>query len=102
MMEDLTMNNEELITIVDDEGKETLFEIVMTFHLDAYEKDYVCAAPVDGEEDEEGLSDLFVFSFVPDESGESGNLEEVVDEAEWAACEEVIDEFLAAEELDGE
>jgi len=93
-------NHEELITIIDDEGKETLFHIVMTFRLDEYNKDYVCVTPVGDEDGEEEEADLFVFSFSPDASGENGSLQEIEDDKEWAACDAVIQEFLEAEELD--
>ncbi len=95
-------HQEDLITIISEDGTETLFEILLTFALDEYNKEYVCVTPIgneDEEENDEEVADIFVFSFKPDEDGEQGELEEVVDEAEWASCEEVINAFMDAEEL---
>lgn len=93
--------NEEIetISIVDDEGNEQLFEILLTFELEQYNKSYVCVAPLEIE-NEEDEGDLFVFSYTQDESGEGGRLDPVEDEAEFAACEEVINTFIEAEELE--
>ncbi len=99
------MENEELITIFDEEGNETLFEILFTFALEEYKKEYVCVIPVGSEEeetDEDDIPDIYVFSYVSDETGEAGNLEEVIDEKEWSACEEVVNSVLDAEELEGD
>lgn len=89
----------ETISILDEEGNEQLFEILLTFDLEQYKKSYVCVAPLEVE-DEEEEGDLFVFSYTQDESGEAGRLEPVEDEEEFAACEEVINTFIEAEELE--
>ncbi|MDF2558487.1 MAG: hypothetical protein K0R71_2315 [Bacillales bacterium] len=96
-----TYENEEIetISIVDDEGNEQLFEILLTFDLEKYNKSYVCVAPLEVEEEEEE-GDIFVFAYTQDESGEAGRLDPVEDEEEFAACEEVINTFIEAEELD--
>lgn len=90
--------NEELITLIDDNGDETLFEILLTFDLEQFGKSYVVVTPQSPENDEE--DELFVFAYTPDESGEAGKLDAVEDDAEWAACEEIINTFIDSMELE--
>ena len=41
------------ITLVDENGDETLYEILFTFHSDEYSKDYILLIPEGVEDDEE-------------------------------------------------
>lgn len=86
---------ENMITIIDEDGNEQLHEILLTFELDDYDKQYVVFAPV-GTDDEEDL--IHVASYTPDESGEVGTLNDIEDDEEWAMVEEVINTFFDDEE----
>ena len=89
-------NNEEVqkITLVDDDGKETLHEVLFTFHSDEYNKNYILLVPEGVEEDEE--VDIQAFVFDPDEDGEAteGELQPIEDDKEWDMVEEVLNTFL--------
>ncbi|MBU7456061.1 DUF1292 domain-containing protein [Leuconostoc fallax] len=89
-------NNEEVqkITLVDDDGNETLHEVLFTFHSDEYNKNYILLVPEGVEEDEE--VDIQAFVFDPDEDGEAteGELQPIEDDKEWDMVEEVLNTFL--------
>ena len=72
------------ITIVDENGNEVEMEILLTFHLDEFSKDYV--AYYNPLQDE---IEVFVDSY-----DEEKNLFAVETEEEWDCIEEVIDAFL--------
>ena len=72
------------ITIVDENGNEVEMEILLTFHLDEFNKDYV--AYYNPLQDE---IEVFVDSY-----DEEKNLFAVETEEEWNSIEEVIDAFL--------
>jgi len=86
---------ENMITIIDEDGNEQLHEILLTFDLDDYDKQYVVFAPV-GTDDDEDL--IHVASYIPDESGEVGTLNDIEDDEEWAMVEEIINTFFEDEE----
>ncbi len=88
---------ENMITIIDEDGNEQLHEILLTFDLDDYDKQYVVFAPV-GNEGEEDDDLIHVASFIPDETGEVGTLNDIEDDKEWAMVEEVINTFFDDEE----
>lgn len=81
---------DDVIYITNDEGVEEEFNILLTFHNDEYEKDYVVYFRPDEDE-------LFVSSFIADEN-EGGSLNNVEDDAEWDMIEEVITAFIEEEE----
>ncbi len=85
---------ENMITIIDEDGNEQLHEILLTFELDDYDKQYVVFAPV-GTDDEDLIH---VASYIPDESGEVGTLNDIEEDEEWALVEEVINTFFDDEE----
>lgn len=94
--------NEELadvITMVDDEGNEILCEIVHEFDLAEFGKHYVVLTPVGSEEDESEEYPMDIFAVVQDESGEGGQLIPVEDDAEWTACEAVLEAYFESEQL---
>ena len=76
------------ITIVDENGNEVEMEILLTFHLDEFNKDYV--AYYNPLQDE---IEVFVDSY-----DEEKNLFAVETEEEWNSIEEVIDAFLEDQE----
>ena len=94
---------ENFITIIVD-GTERLHEILFTFELDDYDKQYVVFTPVgnqdDEDQDDENQGDededlIHVASYIPDENGvEVGQLFDIEDDEEWASVEEVINTSL--------
>ena len=72
------------ITIVDENGNEVEMEILLTFHLDEFNKDYV--AYFNPLQDE---MEVFVDSY-----DDNKNLFAVETEEEWDSIEEVINAFV--------
>jgi len=93
------MLEENHLTVIDENGQEILCEILFTFDSEEYGKDYVVYSPLAAEfEDEDGLRDVHVSSYMPAEDGEGGSLEPIEDEQEWAMVEEVVNTFLEDED----
>ena len=60
----------ELITLVDEQGKETLFEILLTIDgKEEFGKNYVLLIPANAEEDENGEVEIQAYSFTENEVG---------------------------------
>lgn len=87
----------EHITIVDEEGNEILHEVLFTFESEDYNKSYVLCYPAGIPEGEE--VELQAFSYVEAEDGTEGQLNPIETEAEWDMVEEVLNTFLAEEDL---
>lgn len=82
----------ETMTIIDEEGTETLYEIVLTFKSDETGKSYVIYK-LPGEENDE------VFASAYDESNkDGGDLQPITSDDEWDMVEEVLNTFLDEEE----
>lgn len=90
--------NEEYMTLVDDDGNESLFSVLFTFHSDEYNKDYILFYPAGSEEQEE--VDIQAFSFEPDQDGlaTDADLLPIEDDTEWSMVEEVLNTFLEDED----
>ncbi|KRL97496.1 DUF1292 domain-containing protein [Liquorilactobacillus satsumensis] len=88
-----------LITLVDDKGNETLYEILFTFESEDYGKSYILLIPA-GSQPEEQV-DVLAFSFDPDENGEANDAElhDIESDEEWDMVESVLDTFLNDENL---
>jgi len=71
----------EHITIIDEEGNEILHEVLFTFESDDFNKSYVLCYPAG----------------IPE--GEEVELNPIETEAEWDMVEEVLNTFLAEEDL---
>ena len=80
----------EHITIVDE-------EVLFTFESEDYNKSYVLCYPAGIPEGEE--VELQAFSYVEAEDGTEGQLNPIETEAEWDMIEEVLNTFLAEEDL---
>lgn len=89
-------NEHEYITILDEEGNESLYEILFTFESEDFNKSYVLVYPAGTIEDED--VELQAFSYVEAESGEAGALEPIETDAEWDMVEEVLNTFLSDED----
>ena len=97
------MEEKNTFTVLNDEGKEIVCEILFTFDSDDYNKSYVVYYPVGAEhEDADGNVDLHVSAYVPSNNNEGGELLPVETDAEWDMIEEVINTFLADEEAEDE
>ena len=80
--------DEKTFTVIDEEGKEQVFEIVLTFKNPDTEKAYVIYK-LPGEENDE------VFAAIYDEMGKmGGNLLPVETDEEWDMLDEILNSFL--------
>ncbi len=95
----MSEQEEKMITLVDADGNETLYEILFTFESEDYGKAYTLLIPA-GSEPEEQV-DVLAFSFNPDEDGQAKDAElyDIESEEEWDMVEGVLDAFLNDEKL---
>ena len=78
---------QDIITLVDDNGDEQLFEVLFTFKSEEYGKSYIILYPAGSGEDEE--VEMLAYIFDP---------EPIEDDAEWAMVEEHLNQFLDEQE----
>ena len=91
----------EHITLVDDQGNETLYEILLTVDgQEEFGKNYVVLQPTEFEEDEQGLIDVLAYSFTENADGTEGDLQPIPEDAEdeWDMIEEVFNSFMDEQE----
>lgn len=81
----------ETMTIIDEEGNEVLYEIVLTFKSDETNKSYVIYK-LPGEENEE----VFASSY-NEANKDGGELSPIESDEEWDMVEEVLNTFLDEE-----
>ncbi len=87
----------ELITLVDEKGNESLFEILLTIDgQEEFGKNYVLLIPASAAEDADGEVEIQAYSFIENEDGTEGDLQPIPEEAEaeWNMIEEVFNSFL--------
>ena len=102
----------ELITLVGEQGNETLFEILLTIDgKEEFGKNYVLLVPVNAEEDEDGQVEIQAYSFIENEDGQveiqaysftenedgtEGELQPIPEDSEdeWNMIEEVFNSFM--------
>ena len=87
------MENDNIVTLLDEEGKETDFEVIAT--LEVNEKEYAVLFPVVGDSEE-----AFIFRMIEDTDGYS--LECVEDDDEFNAVAAAYEDLLEEEEYDEE
>ncbi|HEN2300154.1 TPA: DUF1292 domain-containing protein [Streptococcus agalactiae] len=90
----------EVITLVDENGNETLFEILLTIDgREEFGKNYVLLIPAGEEEDEQGEIEIQAYSFTENADGTEGDLQPIPEDsdAEWDMIEEVFNSFLDEE-----
>ena len=90
----------EMVTLVDEQVNETLFEILLTIDgREQFGKNYVLLVPAGAEEDEAGEIEIQAYSFTENEDGREGNLEPIPEDsdAEWDMIEEVFNSFMDEE-----
>lgn len=73
------------ITLINDDGSETLAEILFTYHSEEFNKNYVVFLPQDGE----GVA---AASYV--ENGNQGSLEQITTEEEWELIENLLEQYV--------
>jgi uncharacterized protein YrzB (UPF0473 family) len=78
------------ITVVDENGNEQLCEVIHIEQSEAFGKSYVLYSLVGAEEDENGAVEIFASSFTPAENGEDGELQPIETEEEWDFIESVL------------
>lgn len=75
------------LEVIDENGETQIFEIILTFHSDTFNKSFVIyKEPGDSDE-------AFAASF-QEEDAEGGQLEAITDDEEWDMVEEVLNTFL--------
>ncbi len=89
-------NDNDILIVTDENGKELECRIIMTFESEEFEKSYVVYQLVDDESGE-----YFAASFDP-EDGEEGNLVAIETDEEWDLIEEVLENFLEDEDENDE
>ncbi|KRM54729.1 DUF1292 domain-containing protein [Lacticaseibacillus sharpeae] len=91
--------NDQQITLIDDKGNEELYNVLFTFDSEDYGKSYVLLYP-EGAADDDDV-EIEAFAYTPDENGDasSGDLFPIEDDDEWAMVEEVLNTFLADDDM---
>ena len=83
-------DEEQFITLVDENGNEQLHEVLFTFDSEEFEKSYVFFYPVGSFDDDEEDVDIHVYAYVPTEDGGYGPLMQIETDEEWDMVEEVL------------
>ncbi|WP_048000173.1 DUF1292 domain-containing protein [Lactiplantibacillus herbarum] len=83
---------DDVITLVDDDGNETLFNILFTFDSEDFDHSYILLYPADAAADDE--VDIQAYIFNPDD-GDNGELKLIESDDEWDMVEQVLNTFLA-------
>ena len=87
---DLSINNEEeLLTLFDEDGNEVLYRKMLEFYHPEYKK-YVVLAEEGAQSDEDDMIELVPMINEPDESGDGGKLVPIETDEEWDMIEEVV------------
>lgn len=84
--------DEKLFTVIDEDGSEIEYEVVLTFKSEEFKKSYV-VYKLPGDENEEVFAAIF-----DEENKDGGNLIQVETDEEWDMLDEVLNAFL--EDLD--
>lgn len=90
----------DVITLVDENGNESLFEVLMTIDgKEEFGKNYVLLVPVGAEEDEDGQIEIQAYSYTENADGTEGDLQPIPEDAdaEWDMIEEVFNSFMEEE-----
>ncbi|MFA9413727.1 MULTISPECIES: DUF1292 domain-containing protein [Streptococcus] len=93
-------HDHDVITLVDEEGNETLFEILLTIDgREEFGKNYVLLVPAGAEADETGEIEIQAYSYTENEDGTEGDLLPIPEDsdAEWDMIEEVFNSFVDEE-----
>lgn len=88
---------EQYITVSDDNGNETLYEVLFTFDSEDYGKSYILLIPAGSEPGDQ--VDVLAYSFDFEAEGEDVDLNEIESDEEWDMVEGVLDTFLNDENM---
>ncbi len=88
---------EQYITVSDDNGNETLYEVLFTFDSEDYGKSYILLIPAGSEPGDQ--VDVLAYSFNPEAEGDDVDLNEIESDEEWDMVEGVLDTFLNDENM---
>ncbi|GEK33335.1 DUF1292 domain-containing protein [Kurthia sibirica] len=90
-------NEQNTITVVDEQGNEILCEILTIVESEEFGKNFVLYSEI-GTEDADGLVQIMASSFTPAENGEDGELQPIESEEEWAYLEDILEQLDDEEE----
>ena len=88
---------EQYITVSDDNGNETLYEVLFTFDSEDYGKSYILLIPAGSEPGDQ--VDVLAYSVDSEAEGEDVDLNEIESDEEWDMVEGVLDTFLNDENM---
>lgn len=91
-------DEEELLTLFDEEGNEVLYRKVLEFYNPEFDKSYVILAEEGASDDDEEI-ELIPMINVPNEDGDGGKFLPVETDEEWDMIEEVVNTEFDDEEL---
>ena len=85
-------NDENMITLIDEDGNEQLFKELFTFDSDDYGKSYIFIYPAEQENDES--VDIQAYIVTDNQEGDGQDLVPIEDDKEWDMVEQVLNTFL--------
>lgn len=87
------------ITLIDEEGNEVLYEIIMRIDgEEAFGKQYVLVTEAGVGEDDEIEAEVYAYSFTENEDGTEGELQPVESDEEWDMIESTFETVFAEDE----
>ncbi|PWF99587.1 DUF1292 domain-containing protein [Levilactobacillus bambusae] len=91
----MSEENQEQITLVDEDGAEQLYNVLFTFQSDDYGKSYILIYPAGAGEDEEVDIQAYALPADDDPANPSGGeLQLIESDEEWDMIESVLNTFL--------
>ncbi len=75
------------ITLINEDGSETLAEVLFTYYSEEFNKNYVVFLP------EDSTDGVAAASFV--ENGNQGSLEQITTDEEWELIEDLLEQYVA-------
>ncbi|CAM2798851.1 DUF1292 domain-containing protein [Fructilactobacillus fructivorans] len=88
-------NQQEQVTLVDEDGNESLYNILFTFSSDDYNRSYIFIYPATDDDNDE--VDIEAYALPKDDDPANptgGELEPIEDDNEWEMVQEMLDTFL--------
>lgn len=83
---------ENQLTVIDENGNETLCQILFTFESETTGKKFVIFYPIESLEDEDDQIELSAAMYTEGTDG-NGELHEITEESDWEEVENAIEEF---------
>ena len=81
---------QDIITLVDDNGDEQLFEVLFTFKSEDFGKSYIILGPADAAMDGDDEEEVGIMPFIYNKDDEEGMLQPIETDAEFDMVEEVM------------